>query len=131
MRKGIRYNSGLIFNLEHSMTALHAKFDTLYSTTAMLCKSVDIVASGFARSKMTLQDVLPFETNDDVNAFCVKDGRQDERREALIELLRVKGDPSSITKYVYSLSRTVFDPEYLATHRWPSERYDNLTISFS
>ena len=122
MRRGIRYNSGQIFNLENSVGLLHHKVNNLITMSEVALRTVDKVASGYARSKMTLEGVLPFETNDDVRAFCVQDGHQNERREALIEYLRIKGDPSSISKYVYTLSRTVFDPEYLATHRWPSPK---------
>ena len=122
MRRGIRYNSGQIYNLENSVVALHQKVNSVIAMSEVVLRTVDKVASGYARSKMTLEGVLPFETNDDVRAFCVQDGRQNERREALIEYLRIKGDPASISKYVYTLSRTVFDPEYLATHRWPSPK---------
>ena len=122
MRRGIRFNSGQIFNLENSVGVLHQKVNNLLTMSEVGLRTMDKVASGYARSKMTLEGVLPFETNDDVRAFCVQDGRQNERSEALIEYLRIKGDPASISKYVFTLSRTVFDPEYLATHRWPSPK---------
>ena len=122
MRRGIRFNSGQIFNLENSVGVLHQKVNNLLTMSDVGLRTMDKVASGYGRSKMTLEGVLPFETNDDVRAFCVQDGRQNERSEALIEYLRIKGDPASISKYVFTLSRTVFDPEYLATHRWPSPR---------
>ena len=122
MRKGIKSNTIQMACMDSSMVDVKKDIMDLTQTTAALCQAVDRLASGYLRSKMSLNHILPFETNDDVRAFCVIDGKEDERREALLEYLRVKGEPTSITKYVYTLSRAVFDPEYMARMRWPSRK---------
>ena len=122
MRKGIRFNASQVYNLELAVHQMQSDIKNVYSSNAAILKNVERIASGFTRAKYSLDNICPFETNEEIKAFCARDHQRDEKRQALLDFMRLKGDDSSLTKYVYSLSRALFDPEYMARVRWPSER---------
>ena len=123
MRKGIRYNSQQIYTLDTRLSALQADLKKVTDISTVIMRHVEKISSGYTRAKFSLDEITPFETNEEVKAFCVKDERREERRQALIDFMRLKGDDSSVTKYVYTLTRALFDPDYMSKVRWPSERY--------
>ena len=122
MRKGIRFNAGQLYTLENAVQALQSDIRNVVAMNTAVLKNVEKIASGYTRAKYSLDNICPFETNEEIKNFCARDHQRDEKRQALLDFMRLKGDDSSLTKYVYSLSRALFDPEYMARVRWPSDR---------
>ena len=69
-----------------------------------------------------MDDIVPFETNDDIKKFTTRDKGYRDRRGALLEHMRAIADTSTVGKLVLTLSRGLFDFEYRARNRWPSNR---------
>lgn len=122
MRRGIRFNAGQIYTLENAVQSMQTDIKNVFNLNTSILKNVEKIASGYTRAKFSLDNICPFETREEIKSFCARDHQREEKRQALLDFMRLKGDDSSLTKYVYSLSRALFDPEYMARVRWPSER---------
>ena len=72
-------------------------------------------------NQVSLDDVLPFETNGEIFNFLKMDCDFYRRKVGLKSIIR-EADQSSMVKFIHSLSTKLFDDQYRAIHRWPSSR---------
>ena len=82
------------------------------------------VANGYLSTQVSLDDVIPFETNGEIFNFMKKDCDFYRRKMGLKSVIK-DGDQASMVKFIHSLSTKLFDDQYRATHRWPSPRYEH------
>ena len=79
------------------------------------------IANGYIANQVSLDDVIPFETNAEIFNFMKRDCDFYRRKLGLKSIIK-DGDQASMVKFIHSLSTKLFDSQYRATHRWPSTR---------
>lgn len=84
-----------------------------------LINCMNFISDGFMANQVTLEDTLPFETNAEIFNFMKKDVEYYRRKTALRQVMRT-ANQKNVTTFIGSLCNTLFDDDYRATHRWPS-----------
>lgn len=70
-----------------------------------------------------LDKFVPFKCVKDINDFIsADDGMLLKKKEALTKRIYAVCDTSSLTSFVSTVSSAVFDPEFLRTHKWPTQK---------
>lgn len=70
-----------------------------------------------------LDRFVPFTSVEDIEAFCSPDdGMLSKKKEALSKRIFAVCDCSSLTNFVSSVAAAIFDPKFLRTHKWPTQK---------
>lgn len=66
---------------------------------------------------------IPFKSVASINAFCSDDdGMLARRKHSLIRRIQSGINTTDSTKFIGSLCRVVFDPDFMITHKWPIKK---------
>lgn len=66
---------------------------------------------------------VPFKSVKDIMAFMSPDdGMLLKKKEALCKRIFAVCDNSSLTNFVSTVSAALFDPEFVRTHKWPTQK---------
>ena len=72
---------------------------------------------------LDIDKYVPFRSLNDVAAFCdTEDGMLLKKKDALAKRIFAASDTSSLTNFVSTVSSAIFDPEFVKTHKWPSQK---------
>ena len=70
-----------------------------------------------------LDRFIPFKSLDDIEQFCSsEDGMLLKKKEALAKRIFAACDTSSLTNFVTTVSNAIFDPSFVRTHKWPTQK---------
>ena len=70
-----------------------------------------------------LDRFVPFKSVKDINTFCsADDGMLLKKKDALTRRIYAACDTSSLTNFVSTVSNALFDPAFIRTHRWPTQK---------
>ena len=79
---------------------------------------------------VNIYDFFPVADDETMNRYLKKDSEYEDRKNQLAHLL-IKCVPDEAKKFPAAMLNCVFDPEYIATHRWPTIKWVNLTECIS
>ena len=70
-----------------------------------------------------LDHYVPFKSIKDMLAFCnPADGMLMQRKNALARRIFAASDTSSLTNFVGTVAAAIFDPDFIRTHKWPTQK---------
>lgn len=66
---------------------------------------------------------LPFKTIASIESFCSDDdGNLSQRKYALMRRIQSVIKTQDMSKFIGSLCRIVFDPDFIILHKWPVKK---------
>ena len=66
---------------------------------------------------------IPFKTVANIEAFCSNDdGMLCRRKHALLRRIQSGVITQDVPKFIGSLCRILFDPDFIITHKWPLKK---------
>ena len=70
---------------------------------------------------------VPFKSLKDMEMFISPDdGMLLKKKEALAKRIFAVCDTTSLTNFVSSVSGALFTPQFVRTHKWPTQKYEYL-----
>lgn len=72
---------------------------------------------------LDIDKYLPFKSLKDIAAFCdTSDGMFFKKKDALARRIYGASDTSSLTNFVSTVSAALFHPDFIKTHKWPTQK---------
>ena len=73
---------------------------------------------------MDIDRYVPFKSLANIESFCSDDdGMLDRRKHGLLRRIRAGVNTTDMAKFIGSLSRILFDPDFIIHHKWPVKKY--------
>ena len=72
---------------------------------------------------MDLDRYIPFKSVATIESFCSDDdGKLTRRKHALLRRIKAGVNTTDMSKFIGSLCRILFDPEFIVHHKWPVKK---------
>ena len=72
---------------------------------------------------MDIDRYIPFKSVASIESFCSDDdGMLSRRKHGLIRRIQAGMNTNDISKFIGSLCRIIFDPEFIIHHKWPVKK---------
>lgn len=66
---------------------------------------------------------IPFKTIASIESFCGDDdGMLNRRKHALLRRIQAGANTKDMSKFIGSLCRILFDPDFVIQHKWPVKK---------
>ena len=72
---------------------------------------------------MDMDQYLPFKSLASIESFCSDDdGMLNRRKHGLLRRIQAGVNTKDMAKFIGSLCRILFDPDFIINHKWPVKK---------